>query len=55
MDILMQISFVTTSVFVVGLALRRAGRKSQSIQTGAVSPNWLAEFKVRRKDWSGID
>jgi hypothetical protein len=55
MDILLQISFVTTSVFVVGMMIRRAGRKSDSIQAGEVSPGWLAEYKVRRKDWNGID
>ena len=54
MDMLLQISLVTTSVFVVGMMLRRAGRRSeQSIEAGAVSPGWLAEYKVRRKEWNG--
>jgi hypothetical protein len=54
MEMLLQISFVTTSVFVVGMVLRRAGRKSeQSIEAGAVSSGWLAEYKVRRKEWNG--
>ena len=53
MDILLQISLVTTSVFVVGMVLRRAGRKSESIEAGAVSPGWLAEYRVRRKEWNG--
>lgn len=53
MDILLQISLVTTSVFVVGMVLRRAGRKSESIEAGAVSHGWLAEYRVRRKEWNG--
>ena len=53
MDILLQISLVTTSVVVVGLALFRAGRKSESIEAGAVSEGWLAEYRVRRKEWQG--
>ena len=54
MDMLLQISLVTTSVFVVGMMLRRVGRKSeQSIEAGVVSPGWLAEYKVRRKEWNG--
>jgi hypothetical protein len=57
MEILLQISLATSSVFVVGLMLRRTGRKShgQSIEAGAVSTGWLAEYRVRRKDWNGID
>jgi hypothetical protein len=53
MDILLQISLVTTSVFVVGMVLRRAGRKSESIEAGTVSDGWLAEYRVRRKEWNG--
>ena len=53
MDILLQISLVTTSVFVVGMVLRRAGRRSESIEAGAVSSGWLAEYRVRRKEWNG--
>ena len=54
MEILLQISLVTTSAFVVGMVLRRAGRRSEgSIEAGTVSPGWLAEYKVRRKEWNG--
>jgi hypothetical protein len=53
MDILLQVFIVTTSVCVVGLMIRRAGRKSESIEAGAVSTGWLAEYRVRRKDFSG--
>jgi hypothetical protein len=53
MEILLQISLVTTSVFVVGMMLRRAGRKSESIEAGNVSDGWLAEYRVRRKEWNG--
>ena len=55
MDILLQISLVTTSVFVVGFMLRRAGRRPESIEAGEVSRGWLAEYRVRRKDWNGIE
>jgi hypothetical protein len=53
MDILLQIAVVTTSVCVVGMVLRRAGRKGRGehIEAGAVSEGWLAEFKGRRRDW----
>jgi hypothetical protein len=53
MEMLLPISLVTTSVFVVGMVLRRAGRKSESIEAGAVSDGWLAEYRVRRKEWNG--
>ena len=53
MDILLQISLVTTSVLVVGMMLRRVVRKPESIEAGAVSDGWLAEYRVRRKEWNG--
>jgi hypothetical protein len=44
---------VTTSVCGVAMVLRRAGRKGRGgrIDGGTLSDGWLAEFKVRRRDW----
>ena len=55
MDILLQITMVTTSVFVVGAMVRKVRGRRESIEAGAVSQGWLAEYKVRRKDWNGIE
>jgi hypothetical protein len=57
MEMLLQISLATTSVFVVGLMLRRTSRKSfeRSIEAGAVSTGWLAEYRIRRRDSGGIE
>lgn len=53
MEILLPIMLVTTSVCVAGALLRRVGRKGHdaSIEAGAVSRGWLAEHRVKRKDW----
>jgi hypothetical protein len=52
MEILLPMMLVTTSVCVVGALLRRVGRKNDtSIEAGAVSRGWLAEYRVKRKDW----
>jgi len=53
MDIFVQIAIVTTSVCAVAMVLRRAGKRDrgEQIEAGAVSQGWLAEFKIRRRDW----
>jgi hypothetical protein len=55
MEILLQVMLVTTSVCVAAVVMRRAGRKAKrSIDAGIVSRDWLAEQRVKRKDW-GMD
>ena len=56
MDILVQLAVVTTSVCVAAVFMRRVMRKTnRSIEVGEVSRDWLAEYRVKRKDWSGLE
>ena len=51
MDILLQLALGTVCIGVVAGLLRRVRQKSKnSIETGTVSPGWLVENRVRRRD-----
>jgi len=56
MEILFQVTVVTTSVCLAAVLMRRIGRKAKgSIEAGAVSRDWLTEQRVKRRDWSGVE
>jgi hypothetical protein len=54
MDLLFQVSLFTASACIVGLLVRRASRRSD-IEVGQVSDGWLAEQRMRKREWFGLD
>lgn len=54
MDLLFQVFLFTASACLVGLLIRRVSRRSD-IEVGQVSDGWLAENRVRKRDWFGFD
>jgi hypothetical protein len=54
MDLLFQVFLFTASACIVGLLIRRVSRRSD-IEVGQVSDGWLAEQRVRKREWFGLD
>ena len=54
MELLYQVLLFTASACLVGLLVRRVSRRSD-IEVGQVSDGWLAEQRVRKREWFGID